>query len=224
MRLGTALLVLACSAAAARAGTVIGKLDLPPPPARPAPPAPGFLERVENPLLPVKPVAVTPRLVVALVGDEKPVAPPQVIWRLLGESFDRPVIAVPAGSEVVIRDDSKTARTLVAAEDTKLVPPGPINPSGTKPFRVTKEGAVYTIGDPDAPSLTGTLIVVDTLYVGYPDETARFQIADVPPGAYKLRIWYGGKLLDRPDDDVNVGAKGKTEVSPKIPAGYPVKK
>ena len=218
------LLVLICSAASVRAGTLVGKLELPAAPARPEPPARGFLERAENPLLPVKPVAVTPRLVVELVGDEKPAAPPQVTWRLVGESFERPVVAVPAGSEVVILDNSKTARTLIAKEDPKLIPPGPINPSGTKPFRVTEAGKVYTIGDPDAPHLVGTLIVVNTLYVGYPDESGHFQIADVPPGAYRLRIWYGGQLLDRPDDSVNVSAKGKTEVNPRIPAGYPVKK
>lgn len=226
MRLRGEGLVLVCVCLAtggARAGTLVGKLELPAPPPRPEATTHGFLDRAENPLAPLRPYSVTPQLVVELDGDEKPAAPPQVTWRLLGESFERPVIAVPAGSEVVIRDDSKTAHTLVAKEDPKLLPPGPINPSGTKPFRVTKE-TVYTIGDPDAPHLHGTIIVVNTLYIGYPDESGRFEIADVPPGSYRLRIWYGGKLLDRPDDTVNVSAKGKTDVSPKVPAGYPVKK
>lgn len=208
----------------ASAGTLVGKLELPPPPERPEPPAKGFVDRFENPLAPVKGFSVAPELVVELLGDEKPAAPPQIVWRLVGESFERSVIAAPAGAEIVIKDDSKIARTLVAKEDPKLVPPGPINPGGTKPFRVNEAGKVYSIGDPDAPHLRGTIIVVNTLYIGYPDESGRYEITDVAPGSYKLRVWYGGKLLDRPDDDVTVSAKGKTNVDTKIPAGYPVRK
>jgi hypothetical protein len=216
------LLVVGWLATGAHAGTLVGKIELP---SLTRPEAThGFLDRVENPLAPLKPFSAAPQLVVELVGDEKPAAPPQVVWHLLGESFDRPVLAAPAGSEIVIRDDSKTARTLIATElgktaDTKLIPPGPVNPQGSKPFRAGDAGKVYSIGDPDAPHLKATLIVVNTLYVGYPDESGKFEILDVRPGAYKLRIWYQGKLIERPDDNVNVAAKGKTDFNPKLPAG-----
>jgi len=216
--------VLVLHAVAARAGTLVGKLELPAAPERPAQATHGFLDRVENPFALLKPYSITTQLVVELDGDEKPAAPPQVIWKLVGDSFERPVIAAPAGAEVVIRDDSKTARTLVAKEDGKLIPPGPINPNGTKPFRAGDAGKIYTIGDSDAPHLKGVLIVVNTQYIGYPDELGRFEITDVPPGSYKLRIWYGGKLLDRPDDDVTIAVKGKTDFNPKVPAGLPVRK
>jgi hypothetical protein len=222
-RAGVLVLVSLAGAARAGAGTLIGKIDLPTA-ERPLSSTRGFLDRLDNPLAPIRPYNAAPQLVIELVGDEKPAAPPQVIWHLLGESFDRPVIAVPAGAEIVIKDDSKTARTLVAREDAKLIPAGPINPGGTKPFHVNDAGKIYTVGDPDAPSLKGTIIVVNTLYIGYPDESGRFDIADVPPGHYQLRIWYGGKQLDRADDDVNISAKGKTDFNPKVPAGYPVKK
>ena len=58
-------------AAAAHAGTVTGKLDLPST-ALPRPPVQmkGFLDRVENPLAPVKPVSPTTQMVVVLEGDE----------------------------------------------------------------------------------------------------------------------------------------------------------
>ena len=208
----------------ASAGTLVGKLELPAAPERPEPAAKGFVDRVENPLAPVKGFSVAPQLVVELVGDEKPATGPQIVWRLVGESFERPVIAAPAGAEIVIKDDSKIARSLVAKEDPKLIPAGPINPGGTKPFRVNDAGKIYTIADSDAPHLHGTIIVVNTLYIGYPDESGKYEITDVPPGAYKLRVWYGGKLIDRPDEDINVSAKGKTNVDTKLPAGYPVRK
>ena len=107
-------LVLLPFAAAAQAGTVTGKLELPAAPPRPQPSVKGFLDRVENPLAPVKPVAPAQQMVVVFEGDEKPVSPPQIVIDLLGETFSKKVVAAPAGAEVVIKNVSKAARTLGA--------------------------------------------------------------------------------------------------------------
>lgn len=213
-----AWLVLLPFAAAAQAGTVTGKLELPAAPPRPPLQAKGFLDRVENALAPVRSVVPAQQMVIVFEGDEKPVSPPQVVIELLGETFSKKVVAAPAGAEVVIKNVSKTARTLVAAEDTKLVPQGPINPTGPKSFRVTDVGKVYTIGDKDAPHLKLKIVVVNTQYVAYPDDNGKFEVDGVPPGAYKVRVWYRDSWLQREDENVNVGAKGKTDVNPKIPA------
>jgi hypothetical protein len=201
------------------AGTLYGKVELPAAPERPPAATKGFLDRVENPLAPVRALDVTRQMVIVVEGEEKPVSPPQINWDLAGESFSRPVIAVPAGAEVVIKDTSRTARTLVAKEDAKLIPQGPINPTGTKSFRVNEVGKVFTIGDKDAPHLVGKLVVVNTQFIAYPDESGRFEIADIPAGSYKLKIWYRDGWITRDDDSVNVTAKGKTDFNPKVPAG-----
>jgi len=218
-RASLALLVITSLSTAAHAGgTLTGKLELPPPPDRPALEVKGFLDRVENPLAPVKAVAPTQRMVIVALGDEKPVSPPQVIVELLGESFARRVFAAPQGAEVVIKNTSKTARTLVAAEDPKLIPAGPINPTGPKSFRVADVDKVYNISDKDAPHLKLTIITVNTQFVGYPDDSGKFEIPNMPAGNYKLKIWYGDKWIERPDDTVEVKDKGKTEFNPKIEA------
>ncbi len=214
-----AWVVLLLFAATAEAGTVIGRLDLPPAPSRPPVAVKGFLDRVENPLAPVKPMVPAHQMVVVLEGGEVPMSPPQVVVELLGESFSHRVVAAPAGAEVLIKNVSKTARTLVAAEDPKLVPQGPINPTGPKSFRVSEAGKVYTIGDKDAPHLTLKVVVVGTQYIGYPDDSGRFEIDGVPPGAYKVKVWYRDGWVARDDEAINVAAKGKTDVNPKIPAG-----
>ncbi|MFN0250170.1 MAG: hypothetical protein ACKV2T_25020 [Kofleriaceae bacterium] len=203
--------------ATAIAGPVSGKLDLPPPPDRPPPATKGFLDRVENPLAPAKPVAVTPSMIVVLEGDAKPSSPGQVTWELVGESFARPVMGAPAGSEVVIKNTSRTARTLVAAEDPKLVQAGPINPTGTKSFRVPEGGKVYSIGDADAPHLRGKLVVTSSPYVALVDEAGKFDFGEVAEGSYKLKVFYKDRWLEGATD-VNVGNKGKVEVNPKVPA------
>jgi hypothetical protein len=206
-------------AAPAHAGTVTGRLELPTSPPRPPVQMKGFLDRVENALAPVKPPAPTQHMVVVLEGGDVPVSPPQVVVELLGETFSKRVVAAAAGSEVLIKNVSKAARTLVAAEDPKLVPQGPINPTGPKSFRVTDVGKVYTIGDKDAPHLKLKIVVVNTQYVAYPDETGKFEIDGVPAGAYKIKVWYRDNWVQREDENVNVAAKGKTDVNPKIPAG-----
>ena len=216
-----ALLVLLLLPGVARAGTLVGKLELPQAPERPAPATKGFLDRVENPLAPLQSPSVARQMVIVVEGDEKPATPPQVTWDLVGNSFSRAVIAAPAGAEVVIKNQSKTAHTLVAKEDPKLVPPGPINPTGPKSFRATEPGKVYTISDPDAPYLTGKLVVVNTQFIAYPDDGGKFEITDIPAGAYKVKIWYRDGWLERPDDSVEVNAKGKTELNPKITALAP---
>jgi hypothetical protein len=219
LRATLAWMVLSLFAAGAHAGgTLTGKLELPTPPERPAPEVKGFLDRVENPLAPVKPVAPTNKMFIVLLGDEKPMSPPQTIVELLGESFAHRVVAAPDGSEVVIKNLSKTARSLVAAEQKDLVPQGPLNPTGSKSFRVTGVDKVFNLGDKDAPHLKLTIVAINTLYYAYPDETGKFEISGVPAGSYKVKIWYDNGWLDRPDDSVEVKDKGKTEFNPKVTA------
>jgi hypothetical protein len=214
-------LVISCFlvGSASANGTLTGKLELPKdPPARPAPEGKGFLDRIENPLAPVKPVAATQRMVIVLLGTDIPMSPPQVVIELLGDSFSRGIAAAPAGAEVVLKNVSKTARTLSAAEDPKLIPQGPINPTGPKSFRVNDVDKVYTISDKDAPHLKMKLVVVNTQHIAYPTEAGQYEINGVPPGNYKLKIWYGDSWLDRPDDAIEVKEKGKTEFNPKVSA------
>ena len=209
----------------ARAGSVVGRVDLPAAPERPPPAVQGFLERVGNPLKKIEPIAMGRRVVVVLEGDQKPESPGQITWDLVGESFARPVIAVPLGGEVVIKNQSKTPRTLVALEDPKLVPGGPINPTGPKSFRPGAP-AVYTIADKEAAHLRGSLVVVDTPYIGLPDAAGKFEIGDVAAGTYKVRVFVAlpgsHGWIERPEQTFEVAAKGKTELTVKIPAGYPL--
>lgn len=230
MRLGFLVGIVSSIAGLAgpvQAGTVVGKLELPPPPERGPVIARGFVDRIENPLADIKKPSLAPYLVVTLEGDDRPdSAPAQVNWDVVGESFVRPVVAVPVGAEVVIKNQTKIPRTLVVAEDAKLIT-GPLNPTRTNSFRATQP-AIYTIADKDAPHLRGKLVVVATQHVATVDDSGRFEIADVPDGSYKLRVFYYdplGEAQGKPSGwlfttDVTVAPKGRstrTEVNAKLP-------
>jgi hypothetical protein len=206
------------------AGPVTGKLDLPTTaPERPQVGSKGFIDRIENPRKTVQRVNVTQYLLVVLEGETKPEGAGQVPWDLVGESFQRAVVGVPVGAELVIKNQSKTARTLTALEDGSLLqPPGPINPTGTKSFRASAP-KIYTITDKDAPHLRGKVVVVATPYVATVDANGRFEFPDVNEGTYTLRIFYQDNWIERADDTITVGTK-KQEITAKVPAGYPLKK
>jgi hypothetical protein len=224
--------VIALSVAPAEAMPVTGKIELPDPPKRPPPPVRGFTERVDNPKKPVRPVDVGQYLVVVLENDNtKPDSPGQVKWELVGDSFSPPVKAVPVGAQVVIKNVSNTARTLAVGEDPKLIQTGLINPKiGERSFTVS-EARVYTLGDKDAPHLTGKLVVVATSHIAYVEATekdgkwtGKYEFADVPEGTYKLRIFYQDHWLEQ-TENVVVPAKGKSHDHPAFKiAAYAEKK
>jgi hypothetical protein len=211
------LFAVLCAPIAAFGGTVVGKVEMPAPPERPPIQTKGFLDRMPNPISPVKPVATTPYMVVVLEADDKPPSPGPVSWDLVGDSFAKPVLVAPVGAEVVIKNTAKQPRTLDAVEDGKLVPGGPLNPNGTKSFRLPQAGKIYTIGDRDAPYLKGVIAVVNTSYIASVDAAGKFEVTDIPPGGYKLRLFYKDHWTDV-SQTVDVPAKGKVEPTVKLTA------
>ena len=114
---------------------------------------------------------------------------------------------------------SKTARTLVAKEDPKLIPPG----RSTRPARSrsasTEAGKVYTIGDKDAPHLIGKLVVVNTQYIAYPDDGRQVRDREHPGRQLQAEdlvpATAGSSGPTRPSTST---AKGKTERQPQARA------
>jgi hypothetical protein len=220
-RICLAATALAGTIAHAHAGTVVGKLELPPAAAPPAARDPAYLDRVENPYLPVKAVDPTPLMVVVLDGGP-PATPTQVTWDLLGASFAHPLLPVMAGTEIVIRNRGRSTPSLYAIEAPDLIAKGPLNPTGTKSLK-TKDPGVLTIGDEDSPNLTGRIVVLTTTRFASPDPSGAFEIKDVPAGSYTVKVFYRDGWIERPNETITVDAKGKVDLKNlHIPTGLPL--
>jgi hypothetical protein len=156
-----------------------------------------FVKRSENPFVAPRPVDPAPYLVVVLERDGVALPPAkQVGWRLLGESFDRPLLAVVAGSEVVINNAGRRSPTLYVDGHPDLLPKSPFNPGGQRGFKPAASASAYAVLDADSPHLAGLVAVFATPYFATPTASGRdgaeltYTIAGVPDGSYTLRVWH----------------------------------
>jgi hypothetical protein len=233
MRAAALLVSLTFAPAIADAGALVGRVDAPELPERPPPQQPGFLDRIENPIAPLHKPDARRYIVIVLEGDEKPAAPAAVPWELSTESFVRPVIAAPAGADITIRNVTKQLHRIVVRDggkDTKLVDASQMSENDARTFKPTEVGKVYTVVDPDSPHVRGTVVVVNSSFIGYANDDGRYEIGDVPDGSYKVRVYAslpatlvpGGRNgwieLDAANATVTVGKKGKTTLDLKLPA------
>jgi hypothetical protein len=205
------------------AGTVTGRVELPAAEKRDPSETRGYLEPVDNSILPVQMFNPTPYLLVVLETQQAidVAAPPQATYELRGESFSRPVLGVVKGQEVVIRNSGLGPRSLVAKEDPALLPKGTLNVTGTKSFRVAEAGKIYTIVDESVPHLRGCIVSVSTPFHATPDREGRFSFDDVPAGSYKARVFFRDRWLSTEAQvTVPAGPRAKAEVRLPIPAGY----
>jgi hypothetical protein len=223
-------LALVAVAGPADAGPIDGKLVLPPGGApRPTAHGRGFLDPVDNPLLPVR--AAEPFRSMAIVLEGGAATPPavptvQVAWDVLGDSFARPLIVVRIGTELKITNRGHGTPILTAVGQPALIAKKPLNPSGELVFNVGTEPRVLEIVDETAPHLRGRVLVTASTQVALPDANGKFTLADVPPGAWTLRVFYAAGntagWLDRTDDKLTVGA-GRAAINAALPPGLPVK-
>jgi hypothetical protein len=210
----------------ALAGSVLGRLELPSPPPRPAAAAHGFIDAVPNLLAPVRTVDPTPWMFVML-ESATPIPPGarSIELDVVGEKFSQTVMALPLNTELVIKNASKTVRFLAISEAPQLLDKRPLNPNMTASFRPLKSGDIYNIIDSEAPHLRATIVVTPSIWVAPITPDGKFELANIPEGKYAVRVFYKSGWIDKIDPDtVTVTANGKAEFRSKIPSGFPLKK
>jgi hypothetical protein len=229
--LAALMAVLALAPAPARAvengSTVTGTIALADPAKRGEPPikSVGFVRRARNALKAPRPFDPTPYLVVVLEGGNpapEDTEPPQQMPRyaIIGESFEAPVLPIVAGSAVEIKNNGKGSLRLYSPDMSDLVPSDPVSPKGErKTKKLEKAGTSFEIRDRESAHLTGRIAVFPHRYFSRVKPDGKFEIKGVPPGTWKVRVWYVDGWVEMPAETVEVVAKKEAKL--KQPLALP---
>lgn len=218
-------LVLTTAATPSWAGTVSGKIDLPlakrgKPPVR----GKGFLDRLPNPVKETRAYNPGAYMVIYLEGEGAPEAQPTTQrYELIGEGFASPIFAIVAGSQVEIKNAGRTSPQLFVDGSPDALAPEPLNPGGAKTFKMPEGKTAVTLRDRGTPHLMGRIVAFPSRLYSLVDAEGRYSIDDVPPGNWKVRVWYLDGWLDRPDETIEVSKKSVSH-DPVIPPALQIKR
>ena len=211
----------------ASAGEVTGNLALPDNLGKPPQRSTGFVPRVSNPLKTARSYDPRPQMVVILAGDipaEAKAAPKRPVEiSLLGESFEKRFVAVASGSRVLLRNNGRGKPRLYSPSHSDLFSDsGPVSRKGRREVQIKGEFKVFKVGDRDSVHLElGILSVPHTLFATV-GSGGTFKIPNVPPGKYRVRVWFKDGWLDKAEGSVQVGRRGG-KVTLKLPSDLKAK-
>jgi plastocyanin len=173
----------------------------PPPPAASAPPAPGSVAGKV-------PGFTTGALAIVLLEPKTPREfPPSAdtpVMDQTGQTFGPPVLFVRTGRPVEFRNSDDTLHNVhVTNEETRE---GAFNVAiptdNSYSFTFTSDG-FYHVGCDIHPAMAAEIIATTSPFATTANDDGSYEFVDVPPGAYRLTIYAGGK---KTQSDVDVTA------------------
>lgn len=175
---------------------VTGKVELPPAKSRKQAPkrGQGFVPRAKNPLRP--PDGHDPRLQIVIVLDGGPVddsdkKPRSSRYSIVGENFESDILPVIVGGKVEIKNLGRKAPRLYSTFSEDMVPSDPINKKGVRVTKaITKVHEPIDIREHDTVHFLAHIVAFEHSYFSVLDHTGRFEIKGVPPGTWKVKVWY----------------------------------
>jgi hypothetical protein len=219
------------SAARVDAGTVRVQLTVAPEHVE----APEGLWRIDNGVLPVlpPPIDLHSELVLLLVPRGAPPKPAHkeetVTAELHGLRLLPAAVVVPLGATLELKNNDHVPHTIAsqAPNDAVLLPRA--IPAGTSRSERMQRPGVFILTDDELPHLRGFLIVTEGGIALRADEHGAIH-ADVPDGAYTMKLFAHGAFVSERDLDVGahpielaltVPARGKATTSDSTTAAHP---
>jgi hypothetical protein len=155
---------------------------------------PGFLDRIKNPIADLRPYDPRPECFVSLEGGPGGAAITQapskpVVWELIGEGFSIPVLPVVKGTRVDLKNTGRATHLLYSPDVPELLAKDPIGPGGTRQLVLPSTDGAIRVKSQDSPHVLGKIVVLPTRLHSRVAADGTFQIADVPPGKWTLRLW-----------------------------------
>ena len=129
--------------------------------------------------------------------DDKPV------MDQVGQAFGPDVLLVRTGQPAEFRNSDDTLHNVHVRHDETREPAFnvAIPTGGAYNYTFTRDG-FYHVGCDIHPSMSATVFSATTPYAMLAESDGRFAFDAVPPGAWKLTVYAGGRRLQR-DIDVN---------------------
>lgn len=202
----------------ALASPVEGLLQLPADfePDKPEFSAPGYWFDLSNEVLKKRPPLVDPRqkMVVVLEGSglvKTDLVKPEL--HLKDARLWPPVLPVRPGQTITVKNEDRHLHRLKPATGPAFMQELPL-PQGTSGTLSLKDEGTYPLTCVEMPHIAATIVVADAPIMVLPDEKGAFQIPDVPPGRYTLRVLFRGAAIHR--QAVEVESK-KTQITVALP-------
>jgi plastocyanin len=121
------------------------------------------------------------------------------------------VIVMPVSAEIAVRNSDPVLHNIhFYQNDESLFNIAQPTENQVNKKKLEKAGMVYAECDVHG-WMQGHVAVVDSPYYAITDEQGRFNIADLPPGTYKVKIWH--EYLGEKTQDVVVTAKADTAMN-----------
>ncbi|MBW2733123.1 MAG: hypothetical protein JRH20_12085 [Deltaproteobacteria bacterium] len=198
----------------ADANPLRGVLKLPKATERPSPYAIGvFWPNLRNTLLPPAPPLVDIRrdMVVAIEGSglvEKLGHNPVLVME--DGRFSPPVLAIRPGTTVSFENRDWTLH-LIEPTKGKLFKAQSLGPGDTFKHTFPAEGT-FEVRCDVVPHMRAKILVSNKAQLSLVDNSGAYHFPDIPPGTYKLRVWYHGKWFH----DQAITVRGRTTVNIKL--------
>lgn len=135
------------------------------------------------------------------------------------KQFHPHLLVVPLGSVVAFPNLDPWFHNVFSLYRGKRFDLGLYEAGSQKQVRFDRPGASYIFCNIH-PEMMAVVLTVDTTFYAISDKSGRWSIADVPPGRYRLRVWYENATpaaLQRLDRVVEIGADGAALAVLSIP-------
>lgn len=127
--------------------------------------------------------------------------------------FDPTLLVVPVGTVVDFPNNDPWFHNVFSLYQGKRFDLGLYEAGSVHSVRFDKPGASYIFCNIH-PQMSAVVLAIDSEYHGTSDAAGRVSLGDVPPGRYRLRVWYQGssqKVMDALQREVTVSA-GKQDL------------
>jgi plastocyanin len=106
-----------------------------------------------------------------------------------GKKFIPHVVAVTRGTEIEFPNQDLFFHNVFSIHQGKTIDLGLYESGAARKVRFTQAGVSYIFCNIH-PEMSAVVVVLKTRYFAVTDQDGAFQIGPIPPGTYKLGIWY----------------------------------